>query len=434
MSACRTNPNGQTLMATEAPEYRVSVEKPAAWSRRLTITIPAERIAAEKKQAVERLSKRARLPGFRAGRVPKSVMEKRFGPAIEQEAVEKVIGDVYRKVLESEGLQPITQGNIDNVDYQPGSDLTFNVELEVRPEIELERVGGFAVMREQPATGEQQVDEVLQRIREENAVWRTKEDATPAAGDMATVEITPLDAATSAEPRQPRRYQIVIGEGQAVPAVEDAVRTLKGGEEAEFEVDLPADAENADAGTKPHRMHIRMVEVKSPEFPELDDEFAKGLGDFDDLATLKARVREDLEREAARESERSLRMQLIQQIIDANPFEVPASMVQNYLERMMPVREGVDSERMQQARQEMWPMAEQAIKRSLVVERIAEMEGLHATPAEVDARIDEMAERAGRGRGEVIAQLKKSGRLDEIEQEISEEKVFEYLKSLSDIQ
>src|SRR5690606_7823846 len=109
----------------------------------------------------------------------------------------------------------------------------------------------------------------------------------------------------------PRRYQIVIGEGQAVPAVEDAVRTLKGGEDAEFDVDLPANAEDEAAGTKPHRMHIRMVEVKAPEYPELDDEFAKGLGEFEDLATLRDRIREDLEREAGRESERGVRMQLV---------------------------------------------------------------------------------------------------------------------------
>jgi len=421
-------------MATEAPEYTVNVEKPAAWSRRLTITVPAERIEAEKKHAVERLTKQARLPGFRAGRVPRAVMEKRFGPAIEQEAVEKVIGDTYRKVLESEGLQPITQGSIDRIDYQPGSDLTFNVELEVRPEIELERLGGFALVREQPAIGDAQVDEVLERLRSENAVWRTKEDATPIAGDMATVEITPLDDATEAEPSQPRRYQIVIGEGQAVPAVEDAIRTLKGGETAEFEVDLPANAEDEAAGTKPHRMRIHVVEVKEPEYPALDDEFAKGLGEFDDLATLRARIREDLEKESTREAERAVRMQLVQQIIDANPFEVPSSMVQNYLERVLPMREGSDAERAQQMRMEMWPLAEQTIKRSLVVERVAELEALHATPAEVDARIDELAERMGRSRGEIIGQLKKSGRLDEMEQEITEEKVFAYLMSLSEVQ
>jgi trigger factor len=420
-------------MATEAAEYTVNVEKPGAWSRRLTITVPAERIEREKKTAVERLSKRVKLPGFRQGRVPAAVMERKFGPAIEQEAVQKLIGDVYKQALESEGLQPITQGSIDHIHYEPGSDLVFHVDLEVRPEIELERLGGFTVMRELMPVGEQQVDEVLERLRAEHAAWRTKEEP-PTAGDMATVEITPLDATTPAEPGKARRYQIVIGEGQALPAVEDALRTLRGGEEAEFEVDLPVNPDEAAGETKPHRMHIRMVEVKTPELAALDDEFAKSVGDFDSLETLRARVRDDLQRESETESERALRMQLMQHIIEANAFEVPQSMVSNYLERVLPSREGPDEERLQEARMQMWPAAEQAIKRSLIVERIAEMEALHASPGEIDARVDAIAERLSRPRGEVLGQLRKSGRLDEMEQEITEEKVFQYLKSLSDVQ
>jgi trigger factor len=421
-------------MATEAAGLKVSVEKPAAWSRRLTITVPAEHIAREKKDAVQRLSKRVKLPGFRQGRVPAGMMEKKFGPAIEQEAIEKVIGDAYRQAIASEGLQPITQGNIDEISYEPGTDLTFNVELEVRPEVELQRIGGFAVVREQPAVGEQQVEEVLQRLREENAVWKPKDNATPAAGDMATVEITPLDSATSAEPSKPRRYQIVIGEGQAVPAVEDAVRTLQAGDESEFDVALPEDAEDPASPTIPHRMHIRMVELKAPEYPELDDGFAAGLGDFDSIDSLRSRIREDLEKEAGREADRGVRMQLVQQIIEANPFDVPQSMVQTYLERVMPDREGGDAQQFQEMRAQMWPAAEHALKRMLVLERVAEMEALRATPAELDQRIDDVAERLGRPRGEVIGQLRKTGRLDELEQEITEEKVFDYLMSLSEIQ
>ncbi|MEX1183673.1 MAG: trigger factor [Gemmatimonadota bacterium] len=420
-------------MTTEAPELTVTVEKPAAWSRRLTITVPAERIVREKKQAAERLARRVKLPGFRQGRVPKGVMERRFGPAIEQEAIEKVIGEAYRQALESENLQPITQGSIDNFDYEPGSDLTFNVDLEVRPEIELERVGGFTLVREQPAVGDTQVDEVLQRLRTENAVWKTRQDATPVAGDMATVEITPLDDATSAEPSKPRSYEIVMGEDQALPAIEDAIRTLKPGADAEFAVELPENSEDPASPTVSHRMHIRMVELKAPEYPELDDEFAKGLGDFDDLATLRDRIRQDLEAEASREADRGVRMQLMQQVIEANPFEVPESMVRDYLSRALPSREGSDEERMNEARQQLWPAAEQALKRTLVVQRIAEMEALHATPTEVDARVDEVAARMGRARGDVVGQLKKAGRLDELEHEITEDKVFQYLISLSDI-
>lgn len=421
-------------MAIEAPELTVSVEKPGAWSRRLTITVPADRIAREKKDAVQRLSKRVKLPGFRQGHVPAAVMEKRYGPAIEQEAVEKVIGDAYREALQSEGLQPITQGSVDNVNYEPGTDLTFDVELEVRPEIELERVGGFTVVREQTPVADQQVDEVLQRLREENAVWRTKTDATPVAGDMATVEITPLDDATEAEKSKPRQYQIVIGEGQSVPAVEDAIITLKAGEAADFDVELPASSDEPEGPTRPHRMHISVIEIKTPEYAPLDDEFAKGLGDFDSLELLRARIADDLSTETEREAERGVRMQLMQQVIDANPFDVPQTMVRSYLDQMMPAREGADPERMEEMRTQMWPLAENALKRSMIVDRVAEMEALRATSAELDAKIDEMAERMGRPRGEVVAQLRKAGRIDELEQEITEQKVFDYLKSLSDIQ
>ncbi|HSJ06857.1 MAG TPA: trigger factor [Longimicrobiales bacterium] len=421
-------------MATEAAELKVNVEKPAAWARRLTITVPAARVDREKHEAVQRLSKRVRLPGFRQGRVPKAVMEKKFGPAIEQEAVEKVIGDAYRQALESEGLQPITQGAIDNIEYEPGTDLTFMVDLEVRPEIELERVGGFAVVHEQPAVGDAQVDEVLQRLREQNAVWVGREDEAPTAGDMVSVEITPLDDATSAEPSKPRQYEIVIGEGQALPAVEDAIRTLKPGEAAEFDVELPADADDPAGGTRPHRMHIRTLEVKAPQLPDLDDEFAKTLGDYADVDALRSRIRDDLGQEAEREAERGVRMQLMQQIIEHNAFDLPDSMVTAYLERMMPSREGADEERLGEARAQLRPAAEHALKRMVVMERIAEMEALHATQAEVDARLDEIAERTGRPRGEIVGQLRKAGRLEEIEQEITEEKVFRYLKSLSDVQ
>jgi trigger factor len=421
-------------MAIEAPDLTVTVEKPAAWARRLTITVPAERVALEKKHAVERLSRRVKLPGFRQGRVPAAVMERKFGPAIEQEAVEKVIGDAYRQALESEGLQPISQGSVDNVSYEPGSDLKFDVELEVRPEVELQRLGGFTVVREQTPVGDQQVDEVLLRLREENAAWRTKEEGTPVAGDMATVEITPLDAQTSAEPSKPRQYQIVIGEGQAVPAVEDAIITLKAGEESDFDVAIPENAEDPAGPTKPHRMHIRVLEVKAPEYPTLDDEFAKGLGEFESLTDLRSRIAEDLGRETERDAERGVRMQLMQQVIEANPFEVPQGMVRNYLAQIMPAREGTDEERMEEMRMQMWPAAEAALKRSIVMDRVAELEGLRATAGELEARIDEMAQRMGRPRGEVVGQLRKANRLDELEQEVTEQKVFDYLKSISDIQ
>lgn len=421
-------------MSTETADLKVSMENSSAWGRKLKITVPAARVERERREAVQRLSKQARLPGFRKGKVPAQVMEKRFGQAIEQEAVEKAIGAAYREALAQEKLQPITQGSINDIHYHRGEDLTFDVELEVRPEIELERIGGFQLLREQSEVTEQELDQVVQRLREERASWSPVTEQTPTVGDMADVEITPLDDATELEPARPRRYQIVLGEGQAVPAIEDVLRTLRAGEEGDFDVELAADGDDAAAGTKTHRMHVKMLEVKAPQYPAIDDEFARALGPFESLAQLKERVREDLAQEHEREAERRLRAQLLEEIVRANPFEVPPSMVQQYLEAMLPSREGADEARVAEARQGAWPAAEQALQRLLVIERVAELEGLHATAAEVEGRVEEIAGRMGRSPADVGAQLKKSGRLDEFEREITEEKVFQYLKSLSTIE
>lgn len=420
-------------MAVDTADLKVSVEKPAAWSRRLTITVPAERVDRERRSTIQRLSKRVRLPGFRKGKVPDSVMRKRFGPAIEQETLEKVMGEAYREAIQREGLAPITQGSIDRVDYAEGTDLTFDVGFDVRPQLELARVGGFRVRREVRPVADTQIDEVLQRLREEHAVWHPVEAETPLAGDAVVVDITPLEDETGAV-GQPRSYEIVMGEGQAVPAIEDVIRTLAAGAEGEFTVDLPESSEDSAAGTKPHRIRVAVREVKRPELPPLDDAFAQGLGDFESLDVLRDRIRTDLEREAENDAERQVRGQLLGEIIGANPFDVPESMTREYLSRVIPEREGLDTAKLDEIRQSTRPAAENAIRRMLIIERIAEQESLHARPEEVDARVAGIAERMGRSPTEVRSQLQKSGRLNELEEEITEDRVFDYLKSLSTLE
>jgi trigger factor len=417
-------------MAVEAAELKVSVEKPAAWSRRLTITVPAERVDRERRSTIQRLSKRVRLPGFRKGKVPDSVMRKRFGPAIEQETLEKVMGEAYREAIQREGLAPITQGSIDRVDYSEGTDLTFDVDFDVRPQVELDRIGGFQLQRELRPVADGQIDEVIQRLREEHATWHPVEAEPPLVGDAVVVDITPLEEETGAS-GQARSYEIVMGEGQAVPAIEDVIRTLPAGSEGDFTVDLPESTDDPAAGTKPHRIRVSVREVKRAELPTLDDGFAQGLGDFESLDVLRERIRSDLEREAENDAERQLRGQLLGEIIGANPFDVPESMTREYLNRVIPEREGVDAARLDEIRDSARPAAENAIRRMLIVERIAEQESLHARPEEVEARVTGIAERLGRSPAEVRSQLQKSGRLNELEEEITEDRVFDYLKSLS---
>jgi trigger factor len=418
-------------MNSQATELKIAIEQPRSWARRLTITVPAERVARERKDVARRLSQQMRLPGFRQGKVPPHLVEQRFGAAIDQEALERLVNAAYKEALEKEQLQPISQGEVENVDYKTGSDLTFDVEFEVRPEIELTRVGGFTVERSKPAISDEEVEGVLARVRQQHAAWQPVEAEAPVNGDRVVVEITPLEGPEAEAGGKPRQYEIVLGEDQALPPVEEAIRTLPKGEEGEFTLELPEPEE--EGKTRTERIRIRTVEVMRPELPTLDDDFARSLGDFEGLEALRARIRIDLEQEAEAEAERDVRRQLLDQILEANPFEVPDSLINRYLDQLIRPRPEADAERLAETRQLARPAAEQALRRTMVIERVAELEGLHATSAEVDARVEEIAERGGRPVGEVWSQLQKSGRLAVIEEEITEDKVFTYLKAQSTI-
>jgi len=412
-------------------DLKITVEKPAAWARRLTITVPAEAVQRERETTTRRLAGRIRLPGFRQGKVPRTVVEKRFGQAIEQEAIERLINDAYREAIRRENLQPITQGAIDHIHYHAGEDLTFHVDLEVKPEITLDQIGGFTIKRETEPVTDEAIDRVLERIREQNAEWSPIADETPLIGDMTVVEITPLDGEAAGTTR---RYQLFLGEGQARPEIEELVRLLKPGEEREFEIDLPENADDPASEVRKHHLRIRLVEAQRPRLPEVDDAFAQKVGAFDNVEMLRAAIREDLEKEASVAADRAVRQRLLDRIIEANPFEVPGSMVDRYLDQMLRIGESGENEQVRQLREAARPAAEQALRRMLVVEEIAEKEGLKPTAEDVNARLEELAKRNNREPSEIRAQLKKDNRLGELEDQLTEEKVFEYLLSLSTIE
>jgi len=418
-------------MAAESNDLKIAVEKPSAWGRELTITVSAAAVDRERAATVSRIAKKAKIPGFRKGKIPAGVIEKRFGAAVEQELLERVIGDAYREAVKRENLRPITQANVDRVDYKAGSDLTFHVAMEVRPDVELNRIGGFRLQREVPAVSEDQVASVLERLRDQQAAWHPLEGQVVAQGDMVVVEITPLADGVAGKPRM---YRLTLGEGQAAAAIEAVICTLQAGQEADFTVMLPENTDDPSSPEKEHRIRVRVAEAKRPVRPELDDGFAGSIGEFGSLSDLQERVRSDLQAEAGREADRLVRARLIQQIVEANPFDVPSSMVDDYLARLVPQREGEDAGRVHEVRRQAFPAAVEGIRRMLVIEKIAETEALAATPDEVATRVNEIAQKAGRSAADVRARFTKSGRLDEIEHEITEDKVFQYLSTLSTIE
>lgn len=409
---------------------KVDIEQPRDWSRRLTITVPAQRVRNERERIAAQFAKQVRLPGFRKGRVPSSVVEKQYGPSIDQETIERVINTAYQEALSEHSFDPISQASVENVDYAADADMTFEVEFEVRPEIQLDRLGGFTITEPAAEVDEEDVERVVNRLREQNATWSAIEDGTAAEGDRVQVEITPLHT-EEADP-EPRQYEVVLGSGEILDEIDQAIRTMEIGAEDELSLELPGDSE--DDEPEQHRIRLKLLSAEHPEMPGEDDAFAQELGDFESIDDLRQRIRDDLKEEAEREADQEVRRQLIKNVLDANPIEPPPSLVEQYLDNLMQAPEDADPEEVTNAKQQARPVAEHAVRRMLVIDRVAELENLNASQEDVDARVAEIATQNDMQEAEVRRQLAQSGRLQALASDLTERRVFDYLKSLSTIE
>ncbi len=409
---------------------KVDIEQPRDWSRRLTITVPAERVQNERRRIASQFAKQARLPGFRKGKVPSSVVEKQYGPSIDQETIERVINTAYQEALSEHSFDPISQASVENVDYAADADMTFEVEFEVRPQVQLDRLGGFTIAEPAAEIEEDDVERVVNRLREQNANWSAVEEGTPAEGDRVQVEITPLH--TDEEEPEPRQYEVVLGSGEILDEIDQAIRTLEIGHEDELALELPGDSE--DDEPEQHRIRVKLISADHPELPEDDDAFAQELGEFESMEDLRQRIRDDLQEEAQREADQEVRRQLIKNVLDANPIDPPPSLVEQYLDSLIQAPEDADPGEVADAKQQARPVAEHAVRRMLVIDRVAEMESLNASQEDVDARVAEIAAENEMEEAEVRRQLARSGRLQALASDLTERRVFDYLKSLSTIE
>ncbi|MEN8143801.1 MAG: trigger factor [Gemmatimonadota bacterium] len=416
-------------------------------TRRLTISIPPDRVVKSWTAERDRISRNIKLKGFRKGKVPAAVVEQRFGHLVDERALQALVNEGFRAALSQEDLQPIGDPVIGNVKYARGERLTFEIELEVVPEIRLDRVGGFRIERPATAVTEDEVDAILAQIQKENSDWDTC-DRAGGEGDRVSLRIAPLPGGADDSPGESRTYTVVLGDGQALPEVEAAIRTLDPGQEGAFEIDFGPDAEpaeetaelaepaeeTADAPGRKRWLHIAVDGVESPVLKDLDDELAAAVGDFETLDDLKAAVRSDLQSHHAREAEQKVREQLVEALIDANPFEPPRSMVERYLTAVLQAPEDADPEELEKTRAALLPHAEREVRRQLLFERLIEREGFAATGDEISQRVTELADSQGVKEGEMRSRLARSGSLEDMGRHLAVEKVFGYLKSESGIE
>ena len=417
-------------MAIEGAELQISVEEGERWRRTMNVIVPSGVVNSERRRLTSELAARVKLPGFRKGHVPSSVVEKRFGQSLSREALDKLIGAAYREALSQQELNPISEGEVDNVQYEPDHDLTFSISFDVRPEIELSRLGGFRV--ERPAVNglEDKLEQVLGRLREEKGTWHPLEEGKPEDGNLVEVEIQRMN---DGEVGEAQPYQLVLGQGDAIPNIEEAIKSLEVDGSGDFVVRFPDDFPNEERRGQEEHLHIRLDSRQHLVLPELDAEFAKSLGEFEGVEDLNEKIQADLEKEAEEQAESVVRGKLLDAILDANPFTVPVSMVDRYVESVLGNPEGVPPEKLTEAKEHLSPQAEHAVKRILAIDRLSEIQELGATEEELDDRIEEIAEKSGDTPARIYANLQKGERLEALEREITERKVFDFLKEQSEI-
>lgn len=417
-------------MSIDGSRLTVSVEEQERWRRRLSVTIPAALVAVEETKAAAKLASRVNVKGFRKGRVPKSMVTTRFAGALRQEALDHLINDAYRQALAAENLRPISEGELEDVSYEPQQDLRFAISFDVEPRIDLGRLGGFAIERPSPRVTDEHVSEILGNIRRQHGAWKPAGEGTAGDGDLVSLRIRRLDDGASVEGKE---YELPLGEGQAIPDIEAAVKTLGPGESGEFTVTFPQDFPDETRRGEQERVEITVLGRKVLDLPPLDDAFAAQVGDFSSLDSLRARIRADLERDAAEQAEAVVRGRILDLLVEANPFDLPRSMVDRYTRTVIGEQPELSKERLAELTRTLGPEAERAVKRLLVIERVADTQGLRATEAEIDLRVQEIAERGGSTPEKVYASLQKASRLEALEREITERKVFDFLREQSTI-
>ena len=389
------------ITTTPAPKSTVIVE----------VQVPAERLTRAVGEATRALSQRTRVPGFRPGKAPRGVLEAVLGHgAVLDEAVDRVVNQAYRDALVEKEILPLTNADVEIVQAEEGKPLIFKATVPVRPEVRLGDYRSFNFKPEIEPTDNPKVAKVIEELRDQNASLSPVEDRPARKGDYAVIKYDGTRDGAPFEGGSTERMPLIIGEDRLIPGFEDELVGLSVGDTKGFDITFPADyAEESLAGQKAH-FEVELRELREKILPDEDDEFARSMGDFADLATLRAEVRKRLERNALDKARHVFSDRIIEYAVANATIDLPDVLVEQEVEVMHDefrgalARQGISDEAYEKVtgkshvdlHADFRPDAEKRVKVLLVLSKIAETEGLVVDDAAVDAEIARGKERYAR--------------------------------------
>jgi len=390
---------------------KVALETVDAVRRRLAVEIPAGDVTAEIDRAYDQLRRKARVPGFRQGRAPRPVLERMFGDQVRADVFGRLVSESYAEALREQKIDPVSDPEIVTERAEPGAPLRYSATVEVRPAVVAAGYTGLAAERPLRAVAGADVDRFIDGLRQNEArLVPISERTTARVGDIATIDYE-ARIGTRVVGRGERRLVEVAREPAEGPGAHfDEVAV---GTPTTFDIDYPADHANSELAGQRVSFRTVVTALATREVPPLDEAFAKSAANCDSVDELRDRVHEQLERSAQRDADSRVRAALVARLVTSHDFDVPQAMVERRTEKLVEeVLDGLGPRRppasredavRAQLREELGSRARDQVKAGLVLEAIADQEHLAVDDAELDARIDRLAESAGKARERVRA-------------------------------
>jgi len=404
--------------------------------RTLEFTIPAEEVEAEIQKAALDIQKKARMPGFRPGKVPLSIIRKTFESEIRERVIESLGTRYFRQAAEKDNLAVVGNPHLQDVHFHPGEPMTLKVEFEVSPSFELKDYRGLEVVYEEPVVTEEDIDKRIEQLREQRAEYVNIDPRPVQDGDYAVVSLLSV-AGLTGPPIQQDEVVLHVGAEDTVAAFTENLRGMTPGEEKEITVDYPPDYGNERLAGKKVTFRTGLKAIRRKELPEVNDEFAKDLGDFKDLGELREAVRKAIYAERESEAQRKAKDALVAKLVDMHDFPVPDAYVDRQIEiqveqqlRLM-AAQGVDPKKVrldwEKIRESQKERATRDVKAALLLDRIADREAIMATQEEVDREVRRIAQQRREPVAAVRLNLEKEGALGRIAGNIRTEKTLNFL-------
>lgn len=402
----------------------------------LELTVPATVVAQETERVAAKFQGKVRLPGFRPGKAPMTIVKQRFASEIRQDVVESVIPKALQKKFEEDHLQVVGQPTITDLHFHDGDEMHIKVEFEVAPEFEVKEYRNLEVGYNEPVVADEDVEKRLAELQEQKAEY-VNEDPRPAReGDYCVVSVVSFEG-VEGEPVKSDDLMLKVGDEATMPAFTEALNGMQPGEQKDVTVEYPADYAHEQLAGKKVGFHMELKAIRRKEMPEINDEFAKDLGDYQTLEDLKQAVRNDIFRQREYTAQEKSKNDLVEKLVDLHEFAVPNAYVDRQIEvdvensmRSL-AQQGIDPSQIKldwdKVRESRRDRAVREVRATLLLDKIATVEAIDTTNEEIDRQVHNAARQMREPAAAVRQRWEKDGTLRRIAGQIRTSKTLNFL-------